>query len=143
MKKLEKRAILCLLLAAFLVLGAAVFTVRLGMEGGNWASYYANRHVFREGRLSVGAVYDRNGILLLKNDKDGQHYNDDRELRIANLHVTGDLDSNIVTGANVAFRSRMIGYNFITGTSGTLLDRLDTETGISWVDRLGSGRKAT
>lgn len=128
MKKLERRAILCLLMAAFLVLGTVVFTVRLGMEGGDWASYYANLHVFREGVLSVGAVYDRNGVVLLENDKDGQHYNEDAELRMANLHVTGDKASNIVTGANMAFRSRMIGYNFITGTKGTLL---------------GSGRKAT
>lgn len=33
MKKLERRAILCLLLTAFLILGTGVFTVRLGMEG--------------------------------------------------------------------------------------------------------------
>ena len=131
MKKLERRAILCLLMAAFLVLGVLVFAVRLGMEGGQWASYYANRHVFREGVLSVGSVYDRNGVLLLENDEEGQHYNEDRELRIANLHVTGDKTSNIATGANVAFRSKMIGYHFITGTSGTLLDKLS------------GGRKAT
>ena len=131
MKKLERRAILCMLMAAFLVLGVLVFAGRLGMEGGQWASYYANRHVFREGVLSVGSVYDRNGVLLLENDEEGQHYNEDRELRIANLHVTGDKASNIVNGANVAFRSKMIGYNFFTGTTGTLLDKL------------GNGRKAT
>ena len=73
MKKLERRAILCLLMAAILVLGVLVFAVRLGMEGGQWASYYANRHVFRDGVLSVGSVYDRNGVLLLENDEEGQH----------------------------------------------------------------------
>lgn len=128
MKKLERRAILCLLLAAFLVLGTAVFTLRLGMEGGKWASYYANQHVFREGVLSVGAVYDRNGMLLLKNDDEGQHYHEDSAVRTANLHVTGDKGSNIATGANVVLRKQMIGYNFVTGTKGLLF---------------GSGRKAT
>ncbi|MCI8608795.1 MAG: penicillin-binding protein [Firmicutes bacterium] len=128
MKKLEKRGILCLLLAAFLVLGTGVFAVRLGLEGSQWASYYANRHVFHEGTLSVGTVYDRNGSVLLKNDKKGQHYHEDSAIRTANLHVTGDKASNIATGANVAFRSKMIGYNFITGTKGIFF---------------GAGREAT
>jgi cell division protein FtsI/penicillin-binding protein 2 len=61
-------------------------------------------------------------VLLLENDQEGQHYNQDREVRTANLHVTGDKASNISTGANVAFRSKMIGYNFITGTDGNLLN---------------------
>lgn len=128
MKKLERRAILCLLLAAFLVVGTAVFTVRLGLEGGQWASYYANQHVFKEGVLASGSVYDRNGVLLLKSREDGMEYNADRDIRVSNLHVTGDPGSNISTAANVAFRSKMIGYNFITGTKGIFF---------------GSGRKAT
>lgn len=128
MKKLEGRAVICLLLALFLVAGAGVFTYRLGMEGGQWASYYANDHVFSQGRLAVGSVYDRNGVLLLKNDSEGAHYHEDYDIRIANLHVTGDVGYNIATGANSAFRSKMIGYNFVTGTRGILF---------------GSGRKAT
>ncbi len=120
MRKLEKRAILCLLLAAALVLGTLLFAVRLAVEGGNWASYYANRHVYKDGVLAVGEVYDRNDVLLLKNDQEGQKYNQDAALRRANLHVTGDKASNIVTGANVAFRQKMIGYNFVTGTNGLL-----------------------
>ena len=68
MKKVERRAAICLLLALFLVAGTVLFTLRLGMEGGKWATYYANDHVFRQGSLSVGSVYDRNGLLLLKYD---------------------------------------------------------------------------
>ena len=120
MRKLEGRAVLCLILAAILVLGVAFFTVRLGLHGGEWASFYANQHVFSEGVLAVGSVYDRNGILLLKNDKEGPHYNEDAEIRRANLHVTGDKGVNISTGANAAFRSKIIGYNFVTGTKGLL-----------------------
>ena len=128
MKKLEGRAILCLILAAFLVLGSCVFVVRLALEGGQWASFYANQHVFHDGVLSVGAVYDRNGTLLLKKDKKGQHYNEEKAIRVSTVHVTGDKGSNIATGANVAYRSKMIGYNFVTGTKGLLF---------------GSGRKTT
>ena len=128
MKKLERRAVICLLLALFLIAGTGLFTVRLGAEGGKWASYYANDHVFRQGVLSVGSVYDRNGICLLKNSDEGAQYHEDYEIRVSNLHVTGDPGYNILTGANSAFRSKMIGYNFITGTKGIFF---------------GSGRRAT
>ena len=128
MKKLERRAAICLLLALFLVAGTGLFTVRLGVEGGKWASYYANDHVFHQGVLSVGSVYDRNGTCLLKYTDEGSSYHEDYEIRVSNLHVTGDPGYNIVTGANSAFRSKLIGYNFVTGTKGILF---------------GSGRRAT
>lgn len=120
MKKLERRAALCLLLAAFLMLGSILFCVRLGMEGGSWATYYANRHIFDQGILTVGSVYDRNEKLLLKYNEEGARYNDDWEIRVSNLHVTGDPGYNIATGANAAFRSEMTGYNYVTGTKGIL-----------------------
>ena len=128
MKKLERRALICLLLALFLVAGSVLFTVRLGMEGGRWATYYANDHVFSQGNLSVGSVQDRNGMTLLKYDSEGAHYHEDAEIRRANLHVTGDMGYNILTGANSAFRGEMVGYNLITGTKGIFL---------------GAGRKAS
>ncbi len=118
MKKLERRAILCLLLAAILVVGSVVFTVRMGVDGDEWASFYANRHVYAEGRLAVGAVVDRNGVVLLRNDAEGMHFSAQKTTRTANLHVTGDAFGNISTGAAVAFRDRMIGYNPVTGTKG-------------------------
>ena len=121
MKKMESRALLCLIMAAALIAGLGVFIVKLVINGGTWASFYANTHVYSEGRLAVGAVYDRNGELLLKNDSEGQHYNEDYGIRRATLHVVGDKGQNISTGANYAFRSRIVGYNIVTGTKGTLL----------------------
>lgn len=117
MKKLEGRAILCLTLAAVLVIGLVVFVFRLETNGSKWASFYANKHIYNDGQLAVGAVYDRDGTLLLKNTKDGSQYNDDQEIRKATLHVVGDKGFNIVTAANNAFRGKMVGYNFVTGTN--------------------------
>ena len=123
MKKLEKRAILCLLLAVVLVIGLIYFTVRLEVNGSDWASFYANQHIYSKGTLCVGKVTDREGRILLENSKDGPNYNDDSEIRKATFHVTGDPGFNIATAANSAFRSRMIGYNFVTGTSGMLTNK--------------------
>lgn len=117
MKKLEKRAILCLTLAGVLIIGLIFFIYRLEANGSKWATFYANKHIYTNGQLAVGAVYDRNGTLLLKNTKDGSQYNDDSEIRKATLHVVGDKGFNIVTAANNAFRGKMAGYNFVTGTN--------------------------
>ena len=118
MKKLEKRAFLCLLMAAVLLAGLVFFVVRLELNGAKWSAFYANRHVYTNGALRVGSVSDRNGKLLLQNDKDGAHYSDDSSIRRATYHVVGDLGGNVATAANTAFRSKLIGYDPILGTTG-------------------------
>ena len=43
MKKIEKRAIMCLLLAGVLVVGLGIFCFRLVTDGDDWATYSANK----------------------------------------------------------------------------------------------------
>ena len=120
MKKMEGRAVLCLILAAALVIGLIVFGVKFVKDGDDWASFYANAHVYSGGRLAVGSVYDRNGVALLTNDGDGPHYNEDENIRKATMQVVGDYGMNVSTAVNYAFRSEIIGYNILTGTNGFL-----------------------
>lgn len=120
MKKMEGRALLCMILAAMLVIGLVIFGVRFVKDGDRWASFYANQHVYYDGTLSVGSVYDRNGEILLENDEDGPHYNDNADIRKATMHVVGDPGMNISTAVNYAFRSEIVGYNLLTGTNGFL-----------------------
>ena len=65
MKKLERRAFLCLLMAAALLAGLIFFIARLEINGAKWSAFYANRHVYTNGMLRVGSVSDRGGKLLL------------------------------------------------------------------------------
>lgn len=116
MKKLEKRAIICLTMAAVLFLGTCVFTYRFVVDGADWATFYANQHIYSEGRLAVGNIYDINGKLLAENTKDGIKYNDSELVRRATVHAVGDRDGNIATAAQSAFKSRIVGYNLLTGT---------------------------
>ncbi|MCI8348787.1 MAG: penicillin-binding protein [Firmicutes bacterium] len=120
MKKLEGRALMCIALAAVLIIGLCVFVGRLIVNGSDWASFYANAHVYSGGKLAVGAVYDRNGTVLLENDENGPHYNPDSGIRKGTVHVVGDKYQNISTAVNYAFRSKIIGYNIVTGTKGIL-----------------------
>lgn len=116
MKKIQKRAIICLFFAAILVIGTSFYVGRLAVYGGEWASYPANTHIYTKGKITTGVVKDSQGETLISNSKDGEtQYNSDYATRAALVHTTGDSLGNIATGANVVFRDKMVGYNFITG----------------------------
>ena len=117
MKKIEKRAFLCLILAAALVLGLGLYVVRYVLYGSRWASFAANRHLYNsQGQLAVGRVLDRDGDVLSWADEDGtRHYYENATVRKATLHAVGDAQGKIGTGALTAFASQLSGYNLFTG----------------------------
>jgi len=115
MKKIERRAILCLLVAVVLVTGLCIFIARDFRHGAEWASYEGNRDVYADGDLAKGALYDRHSELLMRNTSDGMEFNESSDIRAACMHITGDRDNNIATGANRIFVDRLIGYDFING----------------------------
>lgn len=116
MKKLEKRAIICLALAAVLIGGLVIFSYRFVRYGGDWATFYANQSVYQDGRLAIGSVYDVNGKLLAENGGGTVKYNDDEGIRRGTLHAVGDMDGNISTAALSAFKDDIVGYSLLTGT---------------------------
>lgn len=123
MKKLEKRAIICVLLAFVLIAGIGYYVFLLARDGSTWASFPANQDVYSNGYLSKGAIYDTNGKMLLKHTKSGKtKYNQDYNVRKSTLHAVGDKTGNISTGANQVFASNLVGYNFVTGTFSTTDD---------------------
>jgi len=125
MKKIEKRAIMCLLLACVLLVGVGVFSYRYITLGDDWASYEGNRDVYSDGDLAKGALYDTNGNLLMQNTSSGMVFNSDSTIRKALMHITGDKDNNISTGANRAFTDELIGYDFINGVYSVTNDGRD------------------
>lgn len=116
MRKLEKRAILCMLLAACLFAGMVVYVVRFTTQGNDWATWYYNTHIFKNGHLATGNVYDVDGNLMAGNKKGKVVYYDDETTRRATAHAVGDADGAVVTSAETAFRDRLVGYNVVTGT---------------------------
>ena len=120
MKKIEKRAFLCLILAAALILGLGFYVVRYVLYGSRWASFAANRHLYNsQGQLSVGRVLDRDGDVLSWADEEGtRHYYENATVRKATLHAVGDLQGRIGTGALNAFADKLTGYNLVSGAFG-------------------------
>lgn len=120
MKRIERRAVVCRILAGLLVLGLCLFVGRWFLRADNWASSPFNRHLYNtSGQLSSGTVLDRDGDSLTYVDDDGvRRYYDNAAVRKATLHAVGDLQGSIGTGALTAFADKLTGYNLINGAYG-------------------------
>ena len=119
MKKIERRASVCFLLALFLLAGMGLFLVRYGTEGGSWVSAAFNRHLYdSSGQLASGTVLDRDGDPLSFVENGKRTYHESADVRKSTLHVVGDLQGNIGTGALNAFADQLTGYNRLNGAFG-------------------------
>lgn len=125
MKKVKTRAISALLLAALLVVGLCVFLVRLGKNGGDWATYFS-------GSAIGGTITDRNGAVLYTSDGAGNvSFAADWSTRVACYQLVGDLSGNVGTGALRQFRDKLSGYNFVTGASSGKTLRLTVDSALN------------
>lgn len=118
MKKVTTRSFAALLLAGLVLIGICVYMVRLVRDGGQWASFYANDSVYSNGAINRGTVTDRDGVLLAFSGESVFGYSDSSDVRKATLHVVGDMNGSIGTGALTAFRPQLVGYSLISGTTG-------------------------
>ncbi len=117
MKQLKYRTGFVLLFVLLLCVGLVYLFGSYLVDGASWASFRANTHVYTDGTLTSGGIYDRNGVVLY--DCSTASYNDDQSIRIATLHAVGDDSGNIATGAKTIFADYLVGFNAIFGTSGT------------------------
>ena len=146
MRKVEKRAGICLLLAAVLFLGIIIFGWRFIVHGEKWASFYGNQQIYTNGNINRGTIFDRDGNILLQCTKDGITYSDDAATRISTVHVVGDPKGNVATGAINKWKGELIGYDILNGTYDTTKDgkeikmTIDTEASKSAYNAL-AGRE--
>lgn len=116
MKKLRGRTWFVLVFTFALVAGMCVLVWQIFTQGGQWAAFSANSHLYQKGRIATGSITDRNGILLY--DAESGDYAEERVVRKSTLHAVGDAYGNIASGAKVLFRRYMASYNPVTGTGG-------------------------
>ena len=117
MKKLKQRTLFVLLFILLLSAGLVTFCVFYVLDGAQWASFSANKHVYTEGKIASGAICDRDGTVLY--DCAAGTYSTDKTTRVSTLHAVGDRYGNIATGAKTVFSDQLVGFSLITGTSGT------------------------
>lgn len=119
MKKIERRAVVCAILALLLAAGLGVFLVKYLVNGGSWASSAFNRHLYdSNGVLAAGTVLDRDGDVLSTVENGKRTYYSNETVRKATLHVVGDLQGSIGTGALNAFADKLTGYDLLNGAFG-------------------------
>ncbi len=118
MRKIERRAVVCLALALALALGMGIFLWKYFTQGGSWASSAFNSHLYTNGVLASGTVLDRDGDILSTVENGERTYYSDATVRKATLHAVGDLQGNIGTGALNAFADKLTGYDLLNGAFG-------------------------
>lgn len=101
---------------AFLLYGYAV-------HGDTWVTSRVNGHLYTNRQLTnAGAIYDCDGKALVSS-KDGKRvFCSDATVRRATLHVVGDTQGYIASGVQTAYRSYLIGYDFVNGVYKTIRD---------------------
>lgn len=116
MRKIERRAALCLLIALALIAGMVLFCFRYVTNASDWAAYPFNRHMYdNNGQLLSGTITDRDGDVLSEIEDGKRVFYPDATVRKATLHAVGDPQGNIGTGALTAFADHVSGYNILTG----------------------------
>ncbi len=124
MKKVKNRSWASLLIAMLLVVGLAVYLVKLADNGGAWATYF-------NGGTPGGTILDRNGVTLYSSTEDGVSWAADYTTRLACYHLIGDATGNVRTGALRQFRDRLTGYSFINGSSSGKTLQLTVDSGLN------------
>jgi len=115
MNRVKSRTPAILIFALLIVIGLSVFTVRLYRNGQEWASFAANGNLYSGGKLKSGTILDRNGVVLATVSDGVRSYAEEEIIRKASLHVVGDTNGNIGTGALAQFSSELAGYDFVNG----------------------------
>ncbi len=111
----KRAAIVYFLIAAFLA-GVVFFVVSLMLNGSEWASHKANRHIYSSGTIvNAGTIYDINGVALAKSSDNERVFADNSTLRKATLHTVGDTAGYISTGTHYLYRDVLSGYSRVDG----------------------------
>lgn len=112
MKKVTRRALSALIVAAFVITGVCYYCFRYVESGAKWASFFSVSNV-----TGTSTIKDRSGVLLASETSGAATYAKDYTTRLACYQAVGDLSGNIGTGALDVFSSRLAGFDLVNGTT--------------------------
>lgn len=125
MKTTGFRSMVLYILFFCFVAGVGVFLFRYIMDGGKWAMQPYNGHLAGAGVM--GTITDRNDTVLAYSEDGSRIYNDSETVRRSLLHTVGDTANNISVGVQYTMRSKLSGYNIITGVNETIFSRIGNQ----------------
>jgi peptidoglycan glycosyltransferase len=117
-KRIKRRALFAVAVSMLLLLGTALYVLKFLVYGGSWAASRVSFAVWQGDAAARGRILGRNGEVLA-DIKDGRRvFSSDTVTAQATLHVVGDAEGKIGTGAMSVYRSKLIGYSPIFGIYG-------------------------
>lgn len=142
----KRAAVLYALILAFIA-GIGLFVAGIVINGSEWASNKANRHIYSGGKIvNAGTIYDINGVVLAESKDNERVFAKSAAVRKATLHVVGDTAGYISTGTHYLYRDVLSGYSLSGGiyklkNSGTGTDitlNIDSEANRIAYEALGN-----
>ncbi len=132
MKTVGLRSVaLYILLFAFLG-GMGWLAFQLLIHGSQWAMQPYNGHIYADdATVALGEITDREGNVLAATQEGGRTYSQDETVRRALLHTVGDSAGYISTSVQYTMRTKLTGYNLITGLNDTFFNRLGSKVRLS------------
>ncbi len=116
MNTIYKRAMVLYALIGAFIIGVGIFVAGIFMNGSEWASNRANRHIYSNGTIvNAGTIYDINGVELAKSSDNERIFAKSAAIRKAVLHVVGDTSGFISTGTHHIYRDVLSGYSLVEG----------------------------
>ena len=117
MYRIGTRALALWVTVALLVGGLGFFLYEYITQAPKWALEPGNPHIYEDGRISMGAIVDRNGIGLL-DLTDGRSYSEHAQVRMSTLHWVGDRRGNIAPTLIARYEQALADYDLVNGLYG-------------------------
>ncbi len=116
MRKIQRRAFFCTAIILVFLLFLGVFLKSYFSDSKDWFVQRYNRQLYTDdGQLLQGVLLDRNGVVLSYAENGKRLYSEDEQLRLATLHVVGDAESKIGSGALSTLTKYLVSYSPLSG----------------------------
>lgn len=117
MKLIGKRAGILMLICICFFVGMVLFLISYITEAPTWVQAPMNQHIFVNGKVTnVGKILDADNRPLAYSENGERKYSGDRDTRVAMMHLVGDRDGNVATSLQVAYLSKLAGWDYLNGT---------------------------
>lgn len=116
MKMITRRGLFLIILVAGFVAGLIFLTYSMVAQGSQWVMQPYNSKLYYNGVLiGAGKITDKNGTVLAETENGKRVYSDSETTRRSTLHAVGDTMGFISTGVQSVYKSKLTGYNALTG----------------------------
>ncbi len=116
MKMITRRGLFLLILVIAFLGGIGFLTYSFFNDGYKWVMQPYNSTLYYNGELiGAGKITDCNDKVLAETVDGKRVYNESKTTRKSTLHTVGDTKGFISSGIQTVFKSKLTGYNSLTG----------------------------